>query len=67
MARYVHRDHRQMQSSVPAVVSFTSQRKHTPRFVFLLCPGVRGSEICVDMCQVIRLTGKIHINILFYY
>lgn len=42
VVRYVHRDHRQMQSSVPAVVSFTSQRKHTPRFVFLLCPGVRG-------------------------
>lgn len=39
VVRYVHR---QMQSSVPAVLSFTSQRKHTSRFVFLLCPGVRG-------------------------
>lgn len=60
--RYVHRDHRQMLSSVPAVLAFTPQRKHTSRFVFLLCPGVRGSDTCVDVGQAVTVTGQIHIN-----
>lgn len=42
MERYVHRDHRQMQSSVPSCGFVHLSEEAHPRFVFLLCPGVGG-------------------------